>query len=929
MTGTESPDYRQLLENLGDAFVATDLSGHIQRYNANYREMLGYSDDELAGLSCREITPGHWHALEDEIIQSQVLTRGYSNVYQKEYRRKDGTVFPVELRALLSRDEAGQPTGMWAIVRDISDRKRAERELNDALRFFRAVIASLQDGFSLIDPHGIHLDVNEALCRMTGFAREELIGTGPPHPYWPPECYEEIGRALRQTLERQPREFELTFMRKSGERFPVIVTPSALLDEAGEISAYPSTIKDISERKRVEAALHERTRELEHYFTHAEDLLLITDTDGCIRRLNPQWEKTLGYRLDELVAHHFLDLVHPDDVAATLEAAATLDATGSVYQFRNRCRHKDGSYRCFEWTGTARESELIIATARDVTARLQTEQALLQAAAVFENTRDGVAITDAEERIVNVNRAFTELTGYTKQDALGKTHRLLKSGRHGAKFYAAMWKALDKSGHWQGEIWNRRKSGELFPELLTINAIRDANGVRTGYVGIFSDISSLKADQARLERLAHHDPLTGLINRRLLLDRIEHALQGVERIGETGALLLIDLDHFKDVNDRLGHAAGDDLLQQVARRFTHRLRKSDTFARLGGDEFAVMLEPPMSAPIAAFIAQELLDALSGEIALRSGDVVDIGASIGVALFPEHGRSVADVMHHADVALYQAKREGRNVFRFFSEELTLQAREQGQMEQRLREALQSDRFALHYQPQLEVGSNRIIGVEALVRWLDPVDGLILPGQFLALSEKTRLIVPLGDWVLRTACRQVQAWAREGLPPMPLAVNLSGLQAARSDTASRILEILTETGLAPQLLELEIAEGTLNEDPSGECELFVRVRNLGIRLALDDFGTGCSSLSRLQRYPISTLKIDRRFIAGLPIDPAAVQITKSIIALAREFGFRTVAEGVETQAQLDFLARHGCDAWQGYLFSPPLPAEEFAERYRGNS
>jgi EAL domain-containing protein (putative c-di-GMP-specific phosphodiesterase class I) len=286
------------------------------------------------------------------------------------------------------------------------------------------------------------------------------------------------------------------------------------------------------------------------------------------------------------------------------------------------------------------------------------------------------------------------------------------------------------------------------------------------------------------------------------------------------------------------------------------------------------------------------------------------------------------MHHADVALYQAKRDGRNVFRFFSEELTLQARQQGQMEQRLREALQSDRFALHYQPQLEVGSKRIIGAEVLVRWLDPVDGLILPGQFLALSEKTRLIVPLGDWVLRTACQQAQAWVQEGLPSIPLAVNLSGLQAARSDTASRILEILTETGLAPQLLELEVAEGALNDDPSGECELFVRVRNLGIRLALDDFGTGCSSLSRLQRYPISTLKIDRRFIAGLPADPASVQITKSIIALAREFGFRTVAEGVETQAQLDFLATHGCNAWQGYLCSPPLPAEEFAQRFLGD-
>ncbi len=467
-------------------------------------------------------------------------------------------------------------------------------------------------------------------------------------------------------------------------------------------------------------------------------MFLIGTTHGYIRRVNPRWEEALGYRMDELEGHRILDLVHPDDVDAILHVMETLANQGSVSNFTHRWRHRNGSYRFIEWTASAPLGTLIIATARDVTARRQTEQQLMQAAAVFASTHDGVMITDADQQIVAINRAFTELTGYSEEEAIGRTPAMLRSKRHDAEFYRDLWSTIEASGHWQGEIWNRRKSGEIYPELLTISAILDNDGKVSGYVGVFTDITGMKKHQEQLELLAHYDPLTGLINRRLLLARLEHALQRALRKSESGALLLIDLDRFKEVNDYFGHPAGDELLNTVALRFQHRLRRTDSLARLGGDEFAVMLEPPLDARIAARIAEDLLDTLTEDISLSGGAKINIGASIGVALFPDHGHCVSDLLAHTDAALYEAKREGRNTFRFFSEQLTRKAREHRRLEQRLRLALRNNELAVYYQAQMDLASRRVIGAEALVRWLDPVEGLILPEQFLGLSEETRLI-----------------------------------------------------------------------------------------------------------------------------------------------------------------------------------------------
>lgn len=909
-------------------FYEFDIAADRATVNDDYLAHLGYRPGELDVTG--EVFWSLLHPDDKPRIKAEFERQisGEKQFFQGEYRlrnRNGGWTWVVDRAQIIARDPEGRAQRLVGVHLDFTKQKSAEQAIRRSLDLNRAVIASLQDGFCLLDPNGIHLEVNAALCRITGFSSEELIGVGWPHPYWPPECRSEIDTAFRQTLNGVPREFELSYVRKNGERFPVTVSPSLVKDESGETVSIAVTIKDVGQRRQTEEALRQKTQELEYYFAHAKDMFLIGSTHGYIRRVNPQWEEVLGYRVNELEGRRLLDLVHPDDVDATLRVIETLANQGSVQNFTHRWRHKNGSYRFIEWTASAPLGTLIIGTARDVTARRQTEHELMQAAAVFSSTHDGVIITDAAQQIVAVNRAFTELTGYSEEEVIGKTPEVLRSKRHDAEFYRDMWSMIEATGHWQGEIWNRRKSGEIYPELLTISAIVDPQRKVSGYVGVFTDITGLKRHQEQLELLAHYDPLTGLINRRLLIARLEHALQIALRKSESGALLLIDLDRFKEVNDCFGHPAGDELLKKVALRFKNRLRSSDSLARLGGDEFAVMLESPVDARIAARIAGDLLDTLTDDISLSSGANVNIGVSIGVALFPDHGLRVSDLLAHTDAALYEAKREGRNTFRFFSEQLTQKAREQRRMEQRLRQALKNDELKVYYQAQMDLASGRVIGAEALVRWLDPVEGLILPERFIGLSEETRLIVPLGDWVLQTACRQVEAWARAGLPPIRLAVNLSAFQASQPETAGRVVEILTETGFVPQALELELTETALRANQINQVNLFVEMQHLGVTLALDDFGTGLSSLTTLEKHPVDALKIDRSFITALPGDPTAVRITTAIIGLAHTLGFRTIAEGVETKEQLAFLAAEGCDACQGYLFGPPLPAEEFAQRY----
>ncbi len=563
----------------------------------------------------------------------------------------------------------------------------------------------------------------------------------------------------------------------------------------------------------------------------------------------------------------------------------------------------------------------VFATLQDVTEHKRTEDRLRQSAAIVDNTREGVIVTDPDKRIVMVNHAFCDITGYAEQEVLGKTPSLLASGQHGRDFYAAMWANITSAGHWQGEIWNRRKNGEAYPELLSISVVRDEQGKLVNYVGVFADISELKASEERLDFLAHHDPLTRLPNRLLMNSRIEHAIEVAARDQQKLALLVIDLDRFKDVNDSYGHAMGDELLQQVADRLSTRLRGVDTLTRLGGDEFTVLLEAVAHEEDAARVANDIIAALSEPWWLSNGVEISIGASVGISLFPEHGKQAADLFQHADAALYQAKADGRGRYKYFTEAMTRNARDRISMENKLRDALDWGDLRVYYHAQVDIASGRIIGAEALVRWLDKQHGLISPAQFIPLAEETGLIGRIGEFVLRETCRQGKRWLDAGYPPLTLAVNLSPRQIQREDISALVSSALADTGFPATSLELELTESALMTKEKEAIAMFKELRAMGVRLAIDDFGTGYSSFSYLKRFPLDILKIDKSFVDDIPFHQDDREIAAAIISMGHTLGFKILAEGVETAEQLDFLTQQGCDMYQGYLKSKPLPAEEF--------
>ncbi|MFI3155903.1 MAG: EAL domain-containing protein [Methylococcaceae bacterium] len=575
-----------------------------------------------------------------------------------------------------------------------------------------------------------------------------------------------------------------------------------------------------------------------------------------------------------------------------------------------------------EWDGR----RAYVIGVRDITERKLSDDHLLQAAAVFESTREGVLMTDAHKRIIRINRAFTDITSYTEAEAIGQLPSMLRSGRHDAKFYAEMWASILETGHWQGEIWNRRKNGEVYPELLSISAVVDKSGEITNYVGVFADISQLKATESQLDFLAHHDPLTHLPNRLLLLSRVEHAVEIALRDGKMLALLMIDLDRFKDVNDSFGHLAGDELLQQVAKQLSSRLRGIDTLSRMGGDEFTVLLGNVVQPQDAARVANDIITMLGEPRLLSNGQEVRISASVGISLFPDHGMTPLELLQQADTALYQAKADGRGRFTFFSEALTRSARARMDLEVRLRRAIEKGELRAFYQPQVDVDTGRIIGAEALIRWQDPDEGLIPPLRFISVAEETGLITAIGNWILKETCVQGKRWIEAGLPPLTLAVNVSPHQFLRSNIEEIVAETLAETGFPANRLELELTESALMKREDEAIQILNRLHALGVRLAIDDFGTGYSSLAYLKLFPLDVLKIDKSFIDDIPHHRDDMEIAATIVAMAHTLHLKVLAEGVETKAQLDFLQAQGCDLYQGYLTSPPVPADQFEKLLR---
>ncbi|KAF7600343.1 MAG: bifunctional diguanylate cyclase/phosphodiesterase [Candidatus Dactylopiibacterium carminicum] len=550
-------------------------------------------------------------------------------------------------------------------------------------------------------------------------------------------------------------------------------------------------------------------------------------------------------------------------------------------------------------------------------------------AAALESCQDGVMITDLDAQILYINRAFTRITGYEEADSVGQTPALLNSGRHSKAFYAEMWHQLKRVGAWQGEVWNRRKDGGLYAQWMSISTVQDLAGSTEHFVAVFTDITHLKETEEQLKHLAHFDPLTDLPNRMFLNAHLTHALELAKRQGQYLAVLFIDLDNFKHINDALGHAAGDELLIAVARRLGARLRRQDSLGRLGGDEFLLILEALNVPQDAALVAVDLLSALDEAVVLQSGHMLYVRVSIGISVYPDDGTDAAELIRQTDAAMYQAKRAGRSTYRFYTEALTAAANYRLELEARLRQAFDNDEFSLHFQPLINMADNSLLGAEVLVRLQPPGVEPISPATFIPLLEETGLIVKLGDWVTRKTCEQGRRWLDEGMNFGSLAINVSPLEIRRGEYAGRLRRVLKETGFPAEMLEIELTESGLMEQGPHSRGFLEELRAMGVRLSIDDFGTGYSSLAYLRHMPVDKLKIDRRFITEIPANLADAKLAATIIAMARSLNIKVLAEGVETESQLAFLKEQGCDACQGYLFSPPLSAADFVLRYLTNS
>lgn len=556
-------------------------------------------------------------------------------------------------------------------------------------------------------------------------------------------------------------------------------------------------------------------------------------------------------------------------------------------------------------------------------------QQLELATAVFENSSEGIVITDANERIISVNRAFCEITGYQPDEVVGQTPRLIKSDRHDRDFYQSMWHILAERGRWQGEIWNRRKDGQIYPELLAISAVKNESGAVERYIAVFSDISQIKASEQQIDYLEWRDPLTDLPNRRMVIAHLSQALDLAIRKKQSVALLCLDLDNFKDINDSFGHLTGDALLRLSAQRLRDRMRNSDMVARLGGDEFIVLLEGVDHIDNVPLIAEEILSLLQMPFKLDSGIEVQTSVSVGIALFPDHSTNAMDLLQKADAALYQAKQRGRARFAYFSDDMTEKAVERVQLGNHIRRAVEQNELHVFYQPQVDLTTGTIVGAEALMRWQSPELGMISPARFIPLAEEIGCIIQMGEWILRQVCLQGRQWLDAGLPSLTLAVNLSPLQVRQQNLVAMVKDILNESGFPAELLELELTESALIHHEKETIRLLHELHGLGIRLALDDFGTGYSSLAYLKHFPLHLLKIDKSFVDDLPDGLNDCKIATTIVNMGRSLGFKLLAEGVERQEQLSFLQTLGCDLYQGYLMSKPLPAGEFAELLKKNT
>ncbi|MFO8003628.1 EAL domain-containing protein [Thioalkalivibrio sp.] len=802
-----------------------------------------------------------------------------------------------------------------------------ERALQESEARYRRIFETTQEGIWALDTSHRIIEVNAALAGILGYSPGEMLGRSIGTFVFPEDLADQQEH-LRRRERGEAETYERRLRRSDGSEVFCMISGTPVLDPEGRFKGSFAMFTDITARKRADAALRLSEQRFRGLFEEVANIAVQAyDQDRRVIFWNGASEALYGYSRQEAMGQRVEDLIIPTGMHAALQELTpeNILAGADIPQGEMVLRRKDGTpvtvfTNVVLRTNSAGQPEIYTLDV-DLTQLRQVEERLRQSAKAFESAAEGVIITDANARILYVNRAFTTITGYSEDEVLGKNPSLLSSGRQDRAFYEAMWATIEETGLWQGEIWNRRKNGEVYPGWLTINSVHDENGRVSNYVAVFSDVTALLRSQQERDFLAYHDPLTALPNRELLRDRMQHALERAQRGGGGIAVLLLDIDRFKNVNDSLGHDAGDALLQDLARRLANALRGGDTLARLGGDEFLIVLEEHSGIPAVDPIVSRLAGVFDRPF-LCAGQTLFITASIGASVSPADGGDPETLIRNAELAMYQAKGGGRNTLEFYRQEMASESLDRLNLENALRGALTRGEFRLHFQPQVNLTTGELAGVEALLRWQHPSRGLLLPGTFIPVAEEMGIIGDIGDWVLTEACRQMVAWHASG-PRIPrVAVNLSVQQLERGALASRIGQLLEDYRLPAAELELEVTESMIMRQAERAIATLRELRALGVGVSVDDFGTGYSSLGYLRRLPLNRLKIDRSFVTDIGQDKEAAMIARAIIGLGSSLGYEVVAEGIETAEQAAFLRTEGCQIGQGYLFGRPVSPEALA-------
>lgn len=865
------------------------------------------------------------------IAQMQRIESTEHRHYRVMAQRKDGSRFPILLNNTSFRDASGAVAGSFGFITDLTSMVEAQQAVAASERELQRILDNMQDTYYRTDVAGRVVRLSRSAEKLLGYPLDKAIGKSLVDFYLDPGDREAFLTTLAAG-DGSVSGYESRLRHRDGHEIWVQTNAHYLRDDEGHVVGIEGTTRDITEHRRMLEALRNSEARLTGLIEALPDAVFLKD--GASR-----WQvvNSAGLSLFRLVSADWqgktsqeIAILRPDLSKEMAVCRLSDDAAwqaGQAMHSEEEILQADGHARLWEFiklpmfhADGSRRALLVVA--RDLTEQRRVAENLRLAAQVFENSSEAIVILDALSRVVSVNGAFSDMTGYPADEVLGKIPPVLASDLHDEPFYQRLWTGLRESGHWHGEIWSRRRNGDVYPAWLGLSMLRDPQGGVSHQVAIFSDISERKAAEARIEFLAHHDPLTNLPNRLLLRDRLEQAIAYGERVGCKVALLFIDLDRFKTVNDSLGHPVGDRLLREAAARLRNCVRDMDTVSRQGGDEFLIVLTELRDGDSVTRVAESVLAAMSEPFLLDGHDVA-ISCSVGVAVYPEDGPGFDELLKKSDIAMYHAKEAGRNAFRYYTERMNIDALARLDLQNRLRRGLEHNEFVLHYQPVIDLTSGRVVGAEALVRWNSPDEGLVMPGRFIAVAEESGLIVPLGDWVLQEACRQLRRWADAGFGRLFLAVNLSAIQFRRGNVEESVIRALRNAGADPVALELELTESILLQGAEHVLASVHHLKGLGVRLSIDDFGTGYSSLAYLKRFAVDKLKIDQSFVRGLPTDADNAAIVRAIIQMAKSLNLQVLAEGVEEESAAAHLRGLKCDFVQGYHFGRPVTAEEFGK------